>query len=146
MEQSDTLLQLITHLQDNGDTARGQQLLLEYTRTTSGARLALLFRLDEERRQLLLLARNGRRPRHTAGQHTPESIPLHGCFGTAIATHGLLSFQSLYTDKRSLPEERYWAWSGGLVVACAVGQHGILVLCFAPQKQTKAHDTAVQLL
>ena len=146
MEQLDTLLQLITHLQDDRDTASGQQLLLEYTRTTSGARLALLFRLDEERQQLLLLARNGRRPRHAFGQHTSKSIPLHGCFGTAIETHGLLLIHSLHTDKCSLPEERYWTWPGGLVVACAVGQHGILVLCFAPQKRAKAHDISVPLL
>ena len=146
MEPLDTLLQLITHLQDDKDIARGQQLLLEYTRTTSDARLALLFRLDEERQQLLLLARNGRRPRHAIGQHTPESIPLHGCFGTAIETHGLLLIHSLHTDRCSLSEERYWTWPGGLVVACAAGQHGILVLCFAPQKRAKAHHTSVPIL
>jgi DNA-binding CsgD family transcriptional regulator len=145
MEQLDTLLQLITHLQDDRDTARGRQLLLEYARTTNGARLSLLFRVDAERRQLLLLARNGRRPRHASGQHSPESMPLHGCFGAALETHGLLSLHALHADRRSLPEERYWTWPGGLVVACAVGQHGVLVLCFAPQKQTKTHDTSMQL-
>lgn len=145
MEQLDTLLQLIANLQDDRDTVYGQQLLLEYARTTSDARLALLFRLDEERQQLLLLARNGRRPRHAFGQHTPENIPLHGFFATAIETHGLLSIPSLHADRRSLPEERYWTWSGGHVIACAAGRHGILVLCFAPQKRAKVQDTSVQI-
>ena len=141
MEQLDTLLQLITHLQDDRDTARGQQLLLKYARTTSGARLVLLFRLDEKQQQLLLLAHDGRRPHHTSGQPSPENISLHGCFGIAVATHGLLFIPSLHADKRSLSEERYWTWPRGLVVACAIGRAGILVLCFAPQKPAIKHIT-----
>ncbi|HLJ36485.1 MAG TPA: histidine kinase, partial [Ktedonobacteraceae bacterium] len=148
MEQLDILLQLIAHLQNDSDTIHGRRLLLEYARTRSGARLALLVRLDEEHQQLYMLARNGRRPRNVSGQlsarHIPENIPLHGRFGTALETHGFLYIPDLYTDEQSVPEERYWAWPGGLVVTCTVGQHGILVLCFAPQKRTAILDAPVQ--
>ncbi len=46
---SDTLLQLIAHLQRGVEVAHGQRILLEYVHRSSGARLALLFLLDEER-------------------------------------------------------------------------------------------------
>src|SRR5579863_10353757 len=144
MEQLDTLLQLITRLQDNADIVYGRQLLLEQARTSSGARLALLFRLNEERQHLQLLARNGRRPRNVSGQQSPNCIPPYGCFGSVSGMHDCLYIPDLHTDQRGLAEERAWTWPNGLVVVCAVGKDGILVLCFAPQKQTKTSDSSTQ--
>lgn len=146
MEQLDTLLQLIAHLQNNRNNIHGRRLLLEHARTSSEARLALLFRLDEERQQLHLVARAGRRPHSVSGQPISENIPLHGRFGTALKTYGLLSIPDLSASEQSLPEERCWAWPGGLVVVCTAGQHGILVLCFAPQKPATTHATSMQPL
>ena len=146
MEQLDTLLQLITHLQNDRENPHGRRLLLEYARTSSGARLALLFRLDEKQQQLHLVARTGRRPHTVSGQPISAHIPLHGRFGTALKTHDLLSIPDLSADEQALPEERSWAWPYGLVVACTVGQHGILVLCFAPQKPATTHGTSMQSL
>ncbi|MEO8970486.1 MAG: hybrid sensor histidine kinase/response regulator transcription factor [Ktedonobacteraceae bacterium] len=143
MEQLDALLQLIAYLQNNRDNVNGRQLLLEYVRTSSGALLALLFRLDEEHGQLRLLARNGRRPRNISGQHSRENIPLHGRFGTALETHSFLYIPDLYADEQALSEERYWAWPGGLTLVCTAGRQGILVLCFAPQKRTTRQDTSM---
>ncbi|HVB25706.1 MAG TPA: LuxR C-terminal-related transcriptional regulator [Ktedonobacteraceae bacterium] len=143
MEQLDTLLQLIAHLQDNTDNVHGRQLLLEFARTSSTARLALLFRLDTEHQQLHLLARNGRPPRHVSGSHNSENIPLFGCFGSALDTQSFLSIPDLHANKRSLPEERCWTWPGGPVILCNVGGHGILVLCYAPQKSAKTHDASM---
>ena len=141
-EQLDTLLQLITHLQENRDTRHGQKLLLEYARNSSGARLALLFRLDEKQGKLHLLARNGRYPRSAPSaygrQHIPSSLPLYGRFGTALKVHGLQVIPDLYRDEQSLPEERYQAWPGGSVVLCSTGRSGLLVLSFAPQKPATA--------
>jgi signal transduction histidine kinase/DNA-binding CsgD family transcriptional regulator len=146
MEQLDTLLQLITHLQNDRANMHERHLLLEYARTSSGARLALLFRLNEEQQQLHLVARTGRRPHTASGQPVSEHIPLHGCFGTALKTHGLLSIPDLSADKQSLPEERSWTWPGGSIVVCTVGQHGILVLCFAPQKPATTHGAPMSSL
>jgi signal transduction histidine kinase/DNA-binding CsgD family transcriptional regulator len=106
----------------------------------------LLFRLDEKQQQLHLVARTGRRPHTVSGQPISTNISLHGRFGTALKTHGLLSIPDLSADKQSLPEERFWTWPGGLVVVCTIGQHGILVLCFAPQKPATAHGTSLQSL
>ena len=142
MEQLDTLLQLIAHVQNNPDYVHGRQLLLEFARTSSSARLALLFRLDAEHQQLHLLACNGRRPRHVSGQHSPKNIPLSGRFASTLDAQSFLSIPDLHADKRSLPDERYWTWSGGLVVLCNVGGHGILVLCYAPQKPAAIQDTS----
>lgn len=146
MEQLDTLLQLIAHLQNDRENIHGRRLLLEYARTSSGARLALLFRLDEERQQLHLVARAGRRPHSVSGQPIAAHIPLHGRFGTALKTSGLLAISDLSADKQSVPEERFWTWPGGLVVICTIEQHGILVLCFAPQKSATTHETSMQSL
>lgn len=146
MEQLDTLLQLITHLQNDRNNIHGRRLLLEYARTSSGARLALLFRLDAERQQLHLLARAGRRPHTVSGKPISANIPLHGRFGTALETPGLLSIPDLSAGEQSLPEELSWAWPGGLVLVCTAGQHGILVLCFAPPKPATTHETSMQSL
>ncbi len=146
MEQLDTLLQLIAHLQNDRDNIHGRRLLLEYARTNSGARLALLFRLDKEHQQLHLVARTGRRPHTVSGQPISANIPLHGRFGTALETPDLLSIPDLSADEQGLPEERSWAWPGGLVVVCTAGQHGILVLCFASQKSATISTTSMQSL
>jgi signal transduction histidine kinase/DNA-binding CsgD family transcriptional regulator len=146
MEQLDTLLQLIAHLQNDRNNIHGRRLLLEYARTSSGARLALLFRLDEEQQQLHLVARTGRRPQTVSGQPVSAHISLHGRFGTALETPGLLSTPDLFADEQGLPEERSWAWPGGLVVVCTAGQHGMLVLCFAPQKSATPSTTSMQSL
>ncbi len=105
---------------------------------------ALLFRLDEEHQQLHLVARAGRRPHTVSGQPISANIPLHGRFGAALEIPGLLSIPDLFADEQGLPEERSWAWPGGLIVVCTAGQHGMLVLCFAPQKLAPTHETSIQ--
>ncbi len=147
-EQLDSLLQLITHLQDDGDTRNGQKLLLEYARSKSGARLALLLRLNEKQEKLHLLAQSGHHPRHAPSEygrrHIPASLPLHGRFGAGLGTHGLQVVPDLYRDEQSLAEERSYAWPGGPVVVCSVGHGGLLVLCFAPQKPATTTTTTAK--
>ncbi len=147
MGASDTLLQLIAHLQRGVEVAHGRRTLLEYARRSSGARLALLFLLDEERQVLKLLEYCGRQPRHSSSRNSgeifdPNHIPLDGVFSSALGTAGLVHISNIHTDLRSLKGERYWTWPGGHVVLGAVGQGtqqpGMLVLCFSTQEGWQA--------
>lgn len=137
MATSQTLLQIIARLQHHISVAHGRRMLLDYARKSTGARLALLFVVDRDHQTLVLLEKCGRAPRRA-----PSSIeiPLQGLFGSALHRHGFQRIPDIYSDSRSLPEERYWAWEGGQVLLKAVGarreaadQQGILVLCFGPR-------------
>ena len=112
MGASDTLLQLIAHLQRDVEVAHGRRTLLEYARRSSGARLALLFLLDEERQELKLLEYCGRQPRHSSSRNSgeifdPNHIPVDGVFSSALGTAGLVHISNIHTDLRSLREEQY---------------------------------------
>jgi len=62
---SNMLLQLVAQLQHDPSIAHGRRVLLDYTRKSSGARLALLFLFHKKRHVLALLERSGRPPHHT---------------------------------------------------------------------------------
>ncbi len=72
----------------------------------------------------------------------PKQISLHGLFGSALGTTGLLHIPDLFADTASQEEERYWAWRGGPVLLGAVGQgtntRGVLVLCFGSRDEWQA--------
>jgi len=66
-------------------------------------------------------------------------IPLYGLFGSVLLMQGLVDIPDIYSDPRSLAEERLWAWRGGHAILSAIGvggqagdAQGVLVLCFGP--------------
>lgn len=138
MASPDTLIEMLAHLQQHVSAGSGRCALLDYARKCAGARLGLLFRVDTQFRQLALLERCGRSPRH---EHLTEQahIPLAGLFSAPFSQPGLLHVPDVYDDSRSLPQERSWTWQGGQVYVCATGAfrsnpgaRGVMVLCSEP--------------
>ncbi|MEO6889956.1 MAG: LuxR C-terminal-related transcriptional regulator [Ktedonobacteraceae bacterium] len=156
MITSNTLLRIIARLQHSDSVAHGRRLLLHYLRKSSGARLGLLFLVDQKQQALLLLERSGRlpaRPRRSTNARSasdakkqktharasgttfdPGRISLHGIFGAALQTHGPQYIPTIHGDPRSLQEEQYWITPNGQAVVSGVGRpatrQGVLVLCF----------------
>lgn len=124
---SDTLLHLLTDLQHNTSSQHGRHALLAYVQACSGAKLALLFALDQTRQQLVLLAQSNQQN----NQHDSISIPLHGLFGAALSTHGFQYLAHPTNDVLCLIEERYWLGEDSAALLYALGDgKGLLVLCF----------------
>lgn len=138
MASPDTLIETLARLQQHVSAESGRRVLLDYARKQAGARLGLLFRVDELARQLVLVERCGHAPLHTPCSEQAH-IPLDGLFGSALTQQGLLHVFDSYNDSRSLPQERSWMWQGGQVRLAAVGaarttpaSRGVIVLCSEP--------------
>jgi signal transduction histidine kinase len=105
-------------------------VLLAYAQACSGAKLALVFALDQTRQQLVLLEQSNQQN----NQDTYKHIPLHGLFGKALSSHGFQYFAHPTDDANCLIEERYWLGEDGedsatMLYVLGEGQ-GLLVLCF----------------
>jgi signal transduction histidine kinase len=105
-------------------------VLLAYAQACSGAKLALVFALDQTRQQLVLLEQSNQQN----NQDTYKHIPLHGLFGKALSSHGFQYFAHPTDDAHCLIEERYWLGEDGedsatMLYVLGEGQ-GLLVLCF----------------
>ncbi len=138
MASPDTLIETLARLQQHMSAGNGRRMLLDYVRKRARTRLGLLFRVDAVARQLALVERCGRALPH-ADYPEHACIPLDGLFGGALSQEGLLRISDLYSDPRSLPQERSWAWQGGQVYVCAAGAarakagvRGVIVLCSEP--------------
>ncbi|HJT57218.1 MAG TPA: histidine kinase dimerization/phosphoacceptor domain-containing protein [Ktedonobacteraceae bacterium] len=109
MAASNMLLQLVARLQHDPSVAHGRCVLLDYVRKSSGAHLALLFRLQKKRRTLVLLERSGHRPRHAfpAGgtseveQNIPTSVQNHSAQRNAAAR--VVSFTREQPERVEIP-------------------------------------------
>lgn len=134
---SQTLLRLIVRLQQVMSVAQGRAMLLDYARRSCGARLALLFTLEQERQVLLLLEHCGRHPRPSSFslETMPLELSLHGLFASVLRQKGFVDVPDISLDALTLPEERALAWPHGRVLLAALrqGQHqGVLAFCFGP--------------
>ncbi len=134
---SQTLLSLVARLQQVMSVAQGRAMLLEYARRSCGARLALLFVLDPERRALALLEHSGRRPTASAvpTEDLSSELSLEGLFASVLHQQGFLNIPDISREPLSLPAERAWAWPRGRVLLHALRQgsrQGVLVFCFSP--------------
>lgn len=134
---SQTLLSLVARLQRVMSVAQGRAILLDYARKSCGARLALLFTLDQERKVLTLLAHAGRHPHPSsfAPETSPSELPLRGLFASALRQQGFVNVPDISRNTLSLPEERAYAWPHGRVLLHALRQgqrQGVLVFCFSP--------------
>jgi len=145
MIMSDELVQLIAELQRDASDASGRRRLLDYIRAQSGARLALLFALNESGDALLLLDQRGRRVRSQKSSQFADRVPPDGLFGAALHTSAALHIARAAEDARALDVERSWLAVGDDVVLSRVAQHnqakGVLVLCLdAASSQLPASD------
>lgn len=134
---SRTLLSLVARLQQVMSVAQGRAMLLDYARKSCGARLALLFALDQERQVLTLLERCGRHPRPSSfsPETAPVELPLQGLFASALQHQGFMDIPDISRNELILPEERSWVWPRGRVLLHALRQgprQGVLVFCFSP--------------
>lgn len=136
MIMSDELVQLIADLQRDASAAGGRRRLLDYIRAQSGARLALLFALDESGDTLMLLDQRGRRVRsqktaRSSAAHI-DRVPANGLFGAALHTDTVLYIVHAAKDTRTLDSERSWLAEDD-VILCRVARHneakGALALC-----------------
>ncbi len=134
---SQTLVSLVARLQQVMSVAQGRTILLDYARKSCGARLALLFTLDQERQALTLLEHAGRHPHPSS--FTPETsstdLSLHGLFASVLRQPGFVDIPDISRNTLSLPEERAYAWPRGRVLLHALRQgqrQGVLVFCFSP--------------
>lgn len=134
---SHTLLNLVTRLQQVMSVAQGRAMLLDYARKICGARLALLFLLDQERRTLRLVEHSGRHPHPSSftPEDAPVEIPVYGLFGSALQQTGFVDVPDISLSPLSLPEEHSLAWPHSRVLLHALRQvqlQGVLVFCFTP--------------
>lgn len=137
MIMSDELVQLIADLQRDASAAGGRRRLLDYIRAQSGARLALLFALNESGDTLVLLDQRGRRVRSQKAARSSaahiEHIPANGLFGAALHTGTVQHIDHAAEDARTLDVERPWLAEDDDVILCRVARHneakGVLVLC-----------------
>ena len=134
---SQTLLSLVTRLQQVMSVAQGRAMLLDYARKSCGARLALLFELDSEHQELVLLEHSGRHPHPSAfvPETMPITIPLQGLFASALQKQGFIDIPDISHNELSLPIERSFTWPRGRVLLHALRQiqrQGVLVFCFSP--------------
>jgi signal transduction histidine kinase/DNA-binding CsgD family transcriptional regulator len=96
---SNMLLQLVAKLQHDPSVVHGRKILLDYTRKSSGARLALLFLFHKQRRALVLVERSGHSPRHSfPGKDAPvmgqrSSGRIRRMHANRSASHKLLLAQ-----------------------------------------------------
>ena len=146
---SQTLLSLVVRLQQVMSVAQGRAMLLDYARKSCGARLALLFELNDERQQLVLLQHSGRHPHPSSfsPETTPIEISLQGLFASALEQTGFLNIPDIAQNSLSLPEERLCAWPHGRVLLHALRQgqrQGVLVFCFSPAHVQFALNEQVQ--
>lgn len=127
---SDTLLHLLTDLQHDTSSQHGRRVLLTYAQACSGAKLAIVFALDQTHQQLVLLEHSNQ----FNNQDTTKYIPLHGLFGAALSTRGFQYFAHPASDAQCLMEERYWLGEdseGSAAILYALGEgQGLLVLGF----------------
>ncbi|MGB8343298.1 MAG: hybrid sensor histidine kinase/response regulator transcription factor [Ktedonobacteraceae bacterium] len=142
---SDELVQLIVELQRDASDASGRRRLLDYIRDQSGARLALLFALNESGDALLLLDQRGRRVRSQKSSQFAVRVPPDGLFGAALHMSAVLRIGRAAEDARVLDGERSWLAAGEDVVLSRVARHseakGVLVLCLqASSSQPPAID------
>jgi signal transduction histidine kinase/DNA-binding CsgD family transcriptional regulator len=133
---SDELFQLIADLQRDVSIASGRRRLLDYIRTRSGARLALLFALYESGDALVLLDQRGRvrSPKNAQTAVAQQmSIPLDGLFGAALHTGKVMHIIRAAADARTLDSERAWLAADDDVLVCRVSRRseakGVLALC-----------------
>ncbi|MGH2481148.1 MAG: sensor histidine kinase, partial [Ktedonobacteraceae bacterium] len=134
---SQTLVSLVARLQQVMSVAQGRTILLDYARKSCGARLALLFTLDQENRALALLEHAGRHPHPSsfARENSPTDLPLRGLFASALRQQGFVNIPDISRNPLSLPEERAYAWPHGRVLLHALRQgqrQGVVVFCFSP--------------
>lgn len=134
---SHTLLNLVTRLQQVMSVAQGRAMLLDYARKSCGARLALLFLLDQERQVLKLVEHSGRHPHPSefAPEHSPVEVPVQGLFGSALQQPGFIDVPDISLNPLSLPEEHALSWPHSRVLLHALRQvqlQGVLVFCFTP--------------
>ncbi len=146
---SQTLLSLVTRLQQVMSVAQGRAMLLEYARKSCGARLALLFGLDRERQVLTLLEHCGRHPHPSTFSPDTASIelPLKGLFASTLQHKGFINIPDISRDGLSLPEERSLAWPHGRVLLHALRQgqrQGVLAFCFSPAGERVVPTTEAQ--
>ncbi len=80
-----------------------------------------------------------------------NEIPLNGLFGSALNTPGLQYISDMYSDPRSLEEERYWTWPEGHGIISTIGTwraeeaaQGVLVLCFGPEHPATELNTLAE--
>ena len=145
MIMSDELVQLIAELQRDASDASGRRRLLDYIRAQSGARLALLFALNESGDALLLLDQRGRRVRSQKSSQFAVRVSPDGLFGAALHMSAVLRIGRAAEDARVLDGERSWLAAGEDVVLSRVARHseakGVLVLCLkASSSQPPAID------
>jgi signal transduction histidine kinase/DNA-binding CsgD family transcriptional regulator len=144
-----TLLNLVARLQQVMSVAQGRGMLLDYARKSCGARLALLFALDPERKVLTLLAYAGRHPHPSS--FAPETVPielsLKGLFASVLQRQGFVDIPDISHNMLSLSEERAYAWPRGRVLLHALRQgqrQGVLVFCFGPADTSTVPSEQVQ--
>lgn len=144
-----TLLSLVARLQQVMSVAQGREMLLDYARKSCGARLALLFTLDQEREMLTLLAYAGRHPHPSS--FAPETVPmelsLQGLFASVLSKQGFVDIPDISRNPLILPEERFYAWPHGRVLLHALRQgqrQGVLVFCFSPSGTSIVPSEQVQ--
>ena len=134
---SQTLLSLIVRLQQVMSVAQGRAMLLDYARKSCGARLGLLFTLDQDRQVLTLLEKAGRHPHPSSLSPStdPIELPLNGLFGSVLEQPGFVDIPDISRNELSLPEERAFAWPHGRVLLRGLHQgqlQGVLVFSFSP--------------
>lgn len=144
-----TLLNLVARLQQVISVAQGREMLLDYARKSCGARLALLFALDQERQALILLAYAGRPPHPSsfASETVLMELPLQGLFASVLQKQGFVDIPDISREALSLPEERFYTWPRGRVLLHALRQgqrQGVLVFCFSPSGTSTLSDAQVQ--
>ena len=137
MAASNTLLDIVAHLQQHVSATYGRRMLLDYARKSARARLGLLFRVDTARQRLILVEQCGYAPQYALPSEHVE-IGLNGLFGTALHQGGLLSVADSYSVDQSLPAEHSWTWHEGRVVMSAIETimsdvKGVMVLCAGPK-------------
>ncbi len=148
MASPDTLIETLARLQQHVSAEHGRRVLLDYARKRAGARLCLLFRVDALAQQLALVERCGRAPLPMP-HATPLHIPLDGLFGAALSQADLLLVADVFSDPRSLLQERALTWQQGQVYLCAAGAarakpgaRGMMALCRGP-RASDASDAAL---
>ena len=137
MAASNTLLDIIAHLQQHVSATHGRRMLLDYARKSARARLGLLFRVNTASQKLILVEQCGHAPQYALPSEHVE-IGLNGLFGSALHQGGLLSVADSYSVAQSLPAEHSWTWRGGRVVMSAIETiksdvKGVMVLCAGPK-------------
>ncbi|MBV9711398.1 MAG: hybrid sensor histidine kinase/response regulator transcription factor [Ktedonobacteraceae bacterium] len=155
MVPSDQLLQLITHLQSNGDRIYTRNMLLKYIRKHSKAQLVVLFALDREQQALLPLAYTGKLPDRqpsspSTGPHpsikqrATQPVPLNGLFASALSAQGLLYIPLVEQDIQISPQELNWSYPQGSMLLNAItgadqlkDERGILALCFSAEHKNR---------